>query len=758
MSATVEANTTRGRGSLAFVLAGAFLGVTMTVLLITHFPEMYYAFRNQRSVIDNIQNYIARDAADKVRNYLRQKVSIMEGVAYLEDLAAAPKRERQLILEKLLGLEPAFRHLLLFDGNDRELAGISRHSFRRKVRFKGLVEREVVPRMRQGEVYMGSIHVDEVTSEPMVVIAVPVTDIFGDQKGALIAEVNLKFMWDMIAGIKVGKNGTAYVIDRQGTLLAFSDISRVLKGERLNRLKGLSDFIGNADSPDSKTGLFKGINGKYVASNYVPLGTPDWAVVTEMPVIEAYETVILQLTAMLLLMLLGVAVAVATGIILSRRIAKPIIDLRNAASKIGKGRFDICIEAEKGTAEEIAELAQSINRMAYDLRQTTTSIDSLNREIEERTKAENELRRSEASVRSIHRAAPVGIAVARNRTMLTVNRHICEITGYTEENLLGRDIGLFFESDDEYRRVGTALDGTVVPKEHAAVEAKFRRRDGKGIDVLLTSVMIEGTDQTVITITDITPQKDIQEQLRKKNLETLEFANAVTHDLRKPLTTMILVMDMAEKGAFGALNDDGVEAIGNGLKAAQYMQELLEDLIACAKLETGTQELTIETTGFKELSEAVLAGLKYQIEEKKIIVETASGDVTFNADKKQLTRALMNLVGNAVTYIGSGPDRRIRIGWERRNGAPVFFVEDNGMGIPRESQEHLFRKFKRGSNVRGISGTGLGLFIVKGIIEAHGGTVWFESEAGKGTTFRFTLGGDYVNVKNFDDGDRTVKP
>ena len=170
------------------------------------------------------------------------------------------------------------------------------------------------------------------------------------------------------------------------------------------------------------------------------------------------------------------------------------------------------------------------------------------------------------------------------------------------------------------------------------------------------------------------------------------------------------------------------------------MQEMLEDLTTCARLDAGMQELTIEPTGFRELADSVIARLKYQIEEKNIIVENTSGDIMVNADKKQLTRVLMNLVGNAVSYIGNDPDKRIRIGWERRNGIPVFFVEDNGMGIPPDLRQHLFTKFRRGSNVSGIPGTGLGLAIVKGIVEAHGGKIGVESEPGKGSTFRFTLG------------------
>ena len=484
---------------------------------------------------------------------------------------------------------------------------------------------------------------------------------------------------------------------------------------------------------------------------------------------------------------------------------------------------------------------------------------------------EDDLRRKEAFIRSIFMAAPVGIGVAKDRIIIAINRHIAGISGYTEEELVGRDARIFFINDEEYERVGRVLYGNY-GEGHTVVETEMKRKDGTTIDVILTSAPVGGTGTTIVTMTDITERKrteralaesetsframfeitsegvalvdpvtgcfiaanpamcmlfgyseeefrsltpeditpyeakgimrdamktladggnvadhegvnirkdgskinvivsnrhmvwhgkrvyhitfkditslkEIQEQLRKKNLEIIEFTNTVNHDLRKPLTALKIIFDLANKGALGVCNNDGIEAITTGIEAANYMQEMLEDLMVCASLDTGKQELVIETTGFREISDTVIARLKYQIEEKKIAIETAGGDVTVNADKKQLTRALMNLVGNAVKYIGEGPDKCIKIGWEQRNGAPIFFIEDNGIGIPSESRQYLFTKFKRGNNVSGIPGTGLGLAIVKGIIEAHGGTIWVESEIGKGSLFRFTLGKEEAAVR-----------
>ena len=151
------------------------------------------------------------------------------------------------------------------------------------------------------------------------------------------------------------------------------------------------------------------------------------------------------------------------------------------------------------------------------------------------------------------------------------------------------------------------------------------------------------------------------------------------------------------------------------------------------------QELVFEEIDLHALELDVVARLKYQIEEKivKVTINDELGIAL--ADGKGMTKVFMNLIGNAINYIGKGPDRKIEIGVESAKGKRVYYIRDNGLGIPDETQKTLFQKFKRGANVKNISGTGLGLSIVKGIIEAHGGTIWAESKIGEGTTFYFDL-------------------
>jgi signal transduction histidine kinase len=280
-------------------------------------------------------------------------------------------------------------------------------------------------------------------------------------------------------------------------------------------------------------------------------------------------------------------------------------------------------------------------------------------------------------------------------------------------------------------------DGGDVP-DHEGTSLK---KDGTKVNVIVCCRQLLWKNELVfyVTFKDVTFLKDVQRQLEKKNREILEFTNAATHDLKKPLTTMKTVCSLMQTGAFGNLNSDGKEATGMGAEAISYMQELLDDLLASAQLDAGTQELTLEEIDLRALALEAVARLKYPIEEKKVAVTIDDELGMVMADKKGMTKVFMNLIGNAINYIGDGPDRKIVIGAKKTDGMKVFYVRDNGMGIPEESRKTIFEKFKRGANVKNISGTGLGLSIVKGTVEAHGGKIWAESKVGEGTTFYFDL-------------------
>jgi two-component system, chemotaxis family, CheB/CheR fusion protein len=361
--------------------------------------------------------------------------------------------------------------------------------------------------------------------------------------------------------------------------------------------------------------------------------------------------------------------------------------------------------------------------------------EKVNAQLEDRKKAD-------ASFRAMFEVTTEGVSlvsVASGR-IVAVNPALCKMFGYTENEFLDMD-PLAIAAPETHEHLKKALasisaQGSIPDREGIGIA-----KNGSRIDLFLSSRNISwrGEDVIYTTYRDISQQKLFQEQLQKKNTEVLNFTNDVTHDLRKPLTALKVIISMADKGMFGDLNNDGKESVAAGLKTISYMQELLDDLLECARLETGIQTLRIEKFLINELFTQMLKRFEYQIKEKNISFSVGECEIPVSADRNQISRVLMNLVANAVAYIGKGPNCFISIRCEKKGDEVVIAVSDNGIGIPADSQAALFSKFKRGSNVGDITGTGLGLTIAKSIVDAHGGKIWFESTAGIGTVFYFTV-------------------
>jgi methyl-accepting chemotaxis protein len=359
-------NDKTGFRSLRVTLALAFLGLSAIVLLITSSLNMYNVFVNNRKVVANQQQFIAKDATSTVKNFIQEKFDMLKVAATVGDLESSYERQK-IVLDQLFGLEPAFRQLFLLTPQGHELCKISRLSSAALTKATEEHKTAVLGETQSAaKTYISSIYIDEKTFEPMVIMAVPIRDFFGNRKEILMAEVNLKFMWDLVGSIQIGKKGQVYVVSRKGDLIAAKDVGRVLKGDNLSKLKKVSQFIKSRESHSkSKADISKGIDGTTVVASYVPLVYPDWAVVVELPVWEAYEQVITIFIISILIMCFSFILAVIAGFYLSKRITKPLVDLRNAAKMISEGNLNTRINVK--SKNEIGELALNFNQMVASL-------------------------------------------------------------------------------------------------------------------------------------------------------------------------------------------------------------------------------------------------------------------------------------------------------------------------------------------------------------------------------------------------------
>jgi len=378
----IEVEMPKASRSLTVTLAVAFLSLSMAVLSVAGSLQIFFNFQTQRVILASKQQLIAREAANTVTSFILEKFSVLDAAVKLGIPTHAAPQEQKQVLDSLLGLEPAFRQVVLLDVQGHELVKTSRLSQMASGQLTDRIESDLLAQTSQGSKYIGSVYIDDITSEPLVIMAVPVTNVFGDFQGTLIAEANLKFMWDLVDRLEVGEAGLAYVVDRRGNLIAFGDISRVLRGENVSNLTEVSEFIDNpAPIDETRAGSFKGITGETVIGTYTPLGTPDWAVVIELPVSEAYREVIRGGVISLAVMLAVEILAGLIGAYMARRLAAPLLGLTATATRIAGGEMGL--RATPDGPAEVVSLAQAFNSMTSQLQEL---IGSLEQRVVDRTR------------------------------------------------------------------------------------------------------------------------------------------------------------------------------------------------------------------------------------------------------------------------------------------------------------------------------------------------------------------------------------
>ena len=372
------------------LLAMAFLALSVTVLLVSSSLQLFFNFQTQRRLVADQQQLVAREAANAVAGFIQERFGELDAAVKLGIRLSATPEAQKVALDNLLGLDRAFRQVVLLNLQGQELMRTSRLSQLAAGRLTERIGSDALAQVRQGNQQISPVYIDDVTSEPLLVMAVPVTNVYGDVQEMLLAEVNLKFMWDLVDRLEVGETGQAYVVNRQGDLLAFSDISRVLRAENVRYLGQVSEFV-NSPAPTGETGvgIFRGISGANVVGAYAPLGMPDWAVMTELPVAEAYQEIVRGVALSLVGILVVAALAGMLGSYVARRLATPILDLTQTATRIAAGEMGLQVAAVGPS--EVVSLAQAFNSMTAQLRELIGGLEARTRALEASTEISRRL-------------------------------------------------------------------------------------------------------------------------------------------------------------------------------------------------------------------------------------------------------------------------------------------------------------------------------------------------------------------------------
>ncbi|OLS14630.1 MAG: integral membrane sensor hybrid histidine kinase [Promethearchaeota archaeon CR_4] len=224
-------------------------------------------------------------------------------------------------------------------------------------------------------------------------------------------------------------------------------------------------------------------------------------------------------------------------------------------------------------------------------------------------------------------------------------------------------------------------------------------------------------------------------ELERSNQDLEMFAYTASHDMQEPLRKVSRFLSLLKDQYKDRLDAEAMEFIGIAVDGATRMKQMIGDLLEYARI--GTQGAPFEPINFENVLKLALADLQLQIED-------TMGEVTFDhlptlsVDAKQIRQLFYNLIGNALKFHGENLPR-VHISAIQSNNEWIFTVNDNGIGINMDQVNLLFQLFQRLQDPRDYPGTGIGLAICKRIVERHGGKIWVDSVAGKGSTFYFSI-------------------
>jgi signal transduction histidine kinase len=268
----------------------------------------------------------------------------------------------------------------------------------------------------------------------------------------------------------------------------------------------------------------------------------------------------------------------------------------------------------------------------------------------------------------------------------------------------------------------------------------------------LRTVAILLANQLMITLFAVYLTREIQESSKKYYEEVAEvekikeqdrlkdeFVFIASHELRAPITTMKGYLELILKDYGSKMNGEMIRTLKVVFEDANHLNQLVEDLLNVARIEAGRFKFEAKVFSLSDLAKKTVEDMSAKAATKKIDLtyEDAPG-LKINSDEGKVLEILTNLVDNAVKYTPEFGKVKVKV--EKDGNKALVSVEDNGLGIPPDFQKHIFEKFSRIERAQpGMQGTGLGLFIVKQLIDRMGGQIWFKSTEGKGSTFSFSF-------------------
>jgi len=776
------------RGRLFSKYVALFTLLVSGALLVSGVVEIYFSYQENKAALLGLQREKALAAAGKIEQFIKE---IERQIGWTTQPLLGPRvtqmDQRRVDYLRLLRQAPAITELSYLDPQGREQLRVSRLAmdvigggteFSREPKFL---------EAKAGRIFYGPVYFRK-ESEPYMTIALG----GGPSAGVTVAEVNLKFIWDVVSQIKIGKAGHAYVVDSRGQLIAHPDISLVLQKTDLSALPQVQRARAAPAAAEAETvAIAHDRERRPMLAAFATIAPLGWWIFAEQPLGEAFAPLYASATRTAVLLLLGVVLAVVASLFLARRMVTPIQALQAGAARIGAGELGHRIEIRTG--DELEALATQFNSMTAQLQ---ASYATLERKVEERT------RELSGALEELRALGEVGRAVSSTLDLETVLTTIVS----RANQLSATDAGAIFEYDETTElfhlratqnlpdnvvealratplrtgegavgRLATTREPIQIPDITQAGAYRSRVRETllrTGYRALLAVPLLrenhligglvvnrtapgEFSPETVELLKTFATQsalalqnarlfREIEEksrQLEVANRHKSEFLANMSHELRTPLNAIIGFSEVLIERMFGELTEKQDEYLKDIFASGRHLLSLINDILDLSKIEAGKMDLELTRFDLPAAIDNALTLVKGRAATHGI---TVTRDVDrrlgeFVADERKLKQVLVNLLSNAVKFTPEGG--RVEVRAAPANGEVEVSVSDTGIGIADADQELIFEEFRQvGSDyARKHEGTGLGLALTKRLVELHGGRIWVKSELGKGSTFTVAL-------------------
>lgn len=691
-----------------------------------------------RQTAQQHQALIAEKSASNVDAFLNEKIRALIVHSQSNSMQQLNATQAKTELEALMYQDKDLERVSLANKSGRELVALDNQLHSLPLRDIANYNEFKVVNFLAGKEYLSPVTINS-RGDPTVNLAVPLIAFTkpqdlntistaepgvirnaSDIKGVLLVTINLGDLWQsVLAHVEnTSTSSYAYVVDDKGTIIAHPDNRLLRQQHDASQVPIVAKFMKQIDN-NVTAGTLEGNSEKNtpVLAAYHIIPTAKWALVFQESQTSIYASVTQISQLGFVLAGVGVLIVALVSYALSRYITTPILKLAAAADKIGKGDLDTAVDVKR--SDEIGALGKRITAMAQSLKRHILHLQT------ERNQLQVILNSSTEGIIAINQAGTIVIAnkavgqLTKKANSLIVGQSIEQVLPWTLANKRPFKI--------DYRQPGI--------QSHKGLE--YVSPDGITHYLDLSVAHVQASPESVtaiITIHDQTKSRDLD------NMK-VDFVSMAAHELRTPVTAIRGYLELIMYKFAQSLPEQLSGYIHQTHKSALELNGLVNNLLSISRIERGHLTLSLEKVDLAETLGHTKQNLQLSAREKdiRLIFEGQASDCFVWADPIAVQEVVNNLLSNAIKY--TPPGGQVNIQLKRDGSTWLTTISDTGVGIPANALPNLFTKFYRvqGGLASDNTGTGIGLFISKSIIERHGGKIWVQSKVGEGSTFAFTL-------------------